>query len=119
MFSPLFNPLTQKPHKAYWSFIAFNELRKRGTAVRVAVTDGKGKDASSSFYATAARGTDGSVAVMLANAGIKEKPFVLDVGGGNAPCVRCRVIDEKRTWKEAPLPAALPPRSVLLVEYNP
>lgn len=28
MFSPLFNPLTQKPHKAYWSFVAFNELRK-------------------------------------------------------------------------------------------
>ena len=118
MFSPLFNPLTQKPHKAYWSFMAFNELRKRGTAVRVAVTDGEGKDASSSFYATAARGTDGSVAVMLANIGSKEKPFVLDVGGGASPCVRCRVIDEKRTWKETPLPAALPPRSVLLVECN-
>ena len=119
LFSPLFNPLTQKPHKAYWSFVAFNELRKRGTAVRVAVTDGEGKDAASSIYAAAARGADGSVAVMLANIGSKGKPFVLDVGGGNMPCVRCRVIDEKRTWKEISLPAALPPRSVLLVECNP
>ena len=116
LFSPLFNPLTQKPHKAYWSFVAFNELRKRDTAVRVAVTDGEGKDAASSIYAAAARGANGTVAVMLANIGSKGKPFVLDVGGGNMPCIRCRVIDEKRTWKEIPLPAALPPRSVLLVE---
>ena len=31
-YSPLFNPLTYKPHKAYYAFTAFNELRKRGTA---------------------------------------------------------------------------------------
>ena len=119
MFSSLFNPLTQKPHKAYWSFMAFNELRKRGTAVRMAVTDGEGKDASLSFYATAARGEDGSVAVMLANPGSKEKPFALDVKGSGLFVQRCRVIDEKRTWQEIQMPSALPPRSVLLVECNP
>ena len=33
-YSPLFNPFTYKPHKAYYAFMAFNELRKRGTAVK-------------------------------------------------------------------------------------
>ena len=117
-FSPLFNPLTQKPHKAYWSFVAFNELRKRGTAVRSVVRDEKGKDAASSIYVVAARGADGSVAVMLANLGSQEKPFALDVGGSRASCPRCRIIDDTRTWKEIPLPDALPPRSVLLVEVK-
>ena len=131
LFSPLFNPLTQKPHKAYYAFVAFNELRKRGTAVKACVVspkdhkDHKGSANAASFvaesvYAAAARGADGAVAVMLANVGSKEKPFVLDMGGGvsSRPAV-CRIIDGKRTWKEIPLPAALPPRSVLLVEYNP
>ena len=120
LFSPLFNPLTQKPHKAYWSFMAFNELRKRGTAVRTGVVGADGKDAAASgVYAAAARGADGSVAVMIANPGSKEKPFVLDAGKSCAHCIRCRTIDEKLTWKEVPLPAALPPRSVLLVECSP
>ena len=131
IFSPLFNPLTQKPHKAYYAFMAFNELRKRGTAVKACVSSHKDhkehKDAvkaasfvAESVYAAAARGEDGSVAVMLANPGSKEKPFALEVGGGViSSAAVCRVIDEKHTWKETPLPAALPPRSVLLVEFNP
>ena len=119
IFSPLFNPLTQKPHKAYWSFMAFNELRKRGTAVHVAMRNEEGKDERSGICAAAAHGADGSVAVMLANAGSKEKPFALDVGGARQSVSRCRVIDETRTWMEVPLPATLLPRSVLLVEFDP
>ena len=119
MFSPLFNPLTQKPHKAYWSFMAFNELRRRGTAVRVSVRDEEGAGAKSGICAAAARGADGSVAVMLANEGSKEKPFKLYMGRSRQPGSRCRVIDETRTWMEVPLPAVLPPRSVLLVEFDP
>ena len=38
-YSPLFNPMTYKPHKAYYAFMAFNELRKLGQAVK-ATTDG-------------------------------------------------------------------------------
>ena len=33
MYSPLFNSFTRQPHKAYEAFLAFNELRKLGTAV--------------------------------------------------------------------------------------
>ena len=52
-------------------------------------------------------------------AGSKEKPFTLDMGRPRQSSPRCRVVDEKRTWKEIPLPAALPPRSVLLAEFDP
>ena len=112
IFSPLFNPLTQKPHKAYYAFMAFNGLRTRGTAVKVSVTgDAKGVSAA------AARGGDGSVAVLLVNNGGAEKPFALDVGG-DAPArtAVCRITDDTRTWMEIPLPDALPPRAVLLAE---
>ena len=95
--------------------MAFNELRKRGTAVRVSVTDGDGKDASRFIYAAAARGADGSVAAMLANYASKEKPFVIDFARA-ASSPRCRIIDDAHTWKDVPLPSALPPCSVLLVE---
>lgn len=115
LYSPLFNPLTQKPHKAYWSFVAFNELRRRGTAVRLEVRG----DPKSPLHVAAARGVDGSVAVMLANVGEREKPFVLDMGKARSASSRCRIIDEKRTWEAISLPAALPPRSVLLVECSP
>ena len=94
--------------------MAFNELRKRGTAVKVSTTgDAKG------MYAAAAHGADGSIAVMLANAGSKENPFTLDVARSRQSGSRCRVIDEKRTWVEISMPAALPPRAVLLVECDP
>ena len=59
-YSPLFNPMTCKPHKAYYAFTAFNELRRCGQAVRVTV------DGASGLSAAAAKGPDGA-AIFLAN----------------------------------------------------
>ena len=134
-YSPLFNPLTYQPHKAYYAFLAFHELRKRGTAVWVEILntetqrlgDAATKPLPSSatlrlcvekIFAAAARGPDGSLAVMLSNIGDQEVPFALEVAGDSKRTTanRCRIIDETRTWEEVPLPAALPPHSVLLVE---
>ena len=129
LYSALFNPLTQKPHKAYYAFMAFNELRKRGTAINVAMHG----DAQN-LFAVAARGADGSIAVMLANPGGSEVPFTLEICGDSsirhsslvtrhspeaapAASARCRITDETRTWAEIPLPSALSPRSILLVEF--
>ena len=118
-YSPLFNPLTYQPHKAYWAFVAFNELRKRGTAVGIrecgAARSPSRQDAS--VYSAAARGEDGSVAVMLANIGDKEVPFTLEVAdAGQRPAARrYRIVDETRTWEDIPLPAALPPHSFAVV----
>lgn len=78
------------------------------------------------IHAAAARGEDGSIAVMLANDSDEEVPFTLELaavpsstgaraftsGGAAVPSrIRCRITDEHRTDAEAPLPAALPPRS--------
>ena len=132
-YSPLFNPLTYKPHKAYYAFLAFHELRKRGTVVLVDVNH-EIHEPHEAIYAAAALSEKAPLAVMLANTGDEEAPFVLEVAGDSsirhssfvirsspeaAPpaSVRCRIVDETRTWEEAPLPAALPPHSLLLVEF--
>ena len=154
IYSALFNPLTQKPHKAYYAFVAFNALRQRGTAVEVGgprsvAADEPSNDAARTepgppIYSAAAKGADGSIAVMLANLSGKEVPFKLEIAGGlsreatltprsgdlsgeavlkgeDATAVasspRCHIADDTRTWAEIPLPAALPPHSFLLVEF--
>ena len=104
-YSPLFNVLTYKPHKAYWAFVAFNELRKAGTAVKATSGDPH-------VWAAAAKGAIGRV-VMVANDSDREIPLALDLGGG-VPSA-CRIVDDTRTWENIPLPAALPPYSILLV----
>jgi hypothetical protein len=111
-YSPLFNPLTYKPHKAYYAFTAFNELRKRGTAVKVTCEGA----CPAALYAAAARGADGSIAVMLANDGDQAAPFTVDVGGA-ARQPTCRITDADRTDAEAPVPAELPPHSFAVLLY--
>ena len=112
-YSPLFNPLTYAPHKAYWAFMAFNELRKLGTAVR---TEIDAEDAPG-LFAAAAAGPSGALAAMLVNASPDALPFTLDLGG--ATVARVRLTDETRTWDDVPLPSALPPHSFLVASSNP
>ena len=134
-YSPLFNPFTYQPHKAYYAFVAFNGLRRRGTAVEVEILNTetqRHRDAETkplpfsaplrlcveSIYAAAARGADGSLAVMLANPGDEAVPLELEVAGDGkrTTASACRIVDESRTWEEVSLPAALPPHSILLAE---
>ena len=117
-YSPLFDPSTYKPRKAYYAFTAFDELRRRGTAVKVEMSTNDNchtgsQMANATIHAAAARGSDGSIAVMLANDGDEEAPFALEAaGGGNRPAAtRCRITDETRTDEEVPPPAALPPHA--------
>ena len=104
-YSPLFNPLTYKPHKAYYAFMAFNELRKAGTAV-AATSDAK------KVWAAAAKGADGVVA-MVVNFGKEPQPLSLDLGGCRP--ASCRITDETRTWEECETPSVLPPYSFIAV----
>ena len=108
-YSPLFNPLTCKPHKAYYAFTAFNELRKRGTAVK-AVADDPG------LWVAAAKGADGG-AVMIANDSDGDKPLVM-MANGRMP-VSCRLTDGRNTDAvfEA-LPGSLAPHSILVVLFR-
>jgi hypothetical protein len=104
-YSPLFNPLTYKPHKAYYAFMAFNELRKAGKAVSAESDD-------PDVWVAAAKGADG-VAVMVVNFRKKELPLTLDLGGCKVSC--CRITDDTRTWEKSELPSSLPPYSFLVV----
>ena len=107
-YSPLFNPLTEKPHLAYHVFMAFNELRRLGTAIKVS-TSGVDADA---VFATAARGEDGRTALLAVNYSAKPVPLSLK---GMCGAVRCRLIDDVHMYEEVPLPTELPPNSTLLV----
>ena len=133
-YSPLFDPSTLTPRKAYYAFTAFNELRRRGTAVKCeclapagVLCDGPRPVA---LYAAAARGEDGSIAVMLANDSDEAAPFELSLEGTSIPhstscilhspeaapaaSVRCRITDEDRTDESVPMPSAMPPHSFLV-----
>ena len=139
-YSPLFNPLSCEPHKAYWAFVAFNELRKAGTAIDIRECgaprspsrqdDGRDNPAVSSEMRvlcdgpcpvafSAARGADGSLAVMLATPGEEEVPVTLEIAGTGRPAAakRCRIVDGARTWELCPMPCAMPPHSFLLAEF--
>ncbi|MBO4261805.1 MAG: hypothetical protein J5921_04215 [Clostridia bacterium] len=123
-YSPLFNPLTYQPHKAYWAFVAFNELRKRGTAVKIrecgAPRSPSRHDEGRAVYAAAARDKGGSLALMLANPSGEEVPFVLGDAEDSEWTMagECRITDEKRTWEAVPLPDALPPHSFLVAFFQ-
>ena len=104
-YSPLFNPLTYKPHKAYYAFMAFNELRKTGTAVAAESDD-------PNVWVAAAKGADG-VAVMVVNFVGKEAPLSLDLHGRKVSW--CRITDGTRTWEDCELSAALPPYSFVVL----
>ena len=123
-YAPLFNPLTYKPHKAYYAFMAFNELRKRGTALGTAggtrsCASADAQERVPPVYSTAARGADGSLAVMLANPCDEPVPFELEVACDRkrTTATKCLITDDTHTWEEVALPAALPPYSILLIEF--
>ena len=106
-YSPLFNPLTYKPHKAYYAFMAFNELRKAGTAVAAESDD-------PDVWVAAAKGAEG-VAAMVVNFRNREVPFALDLGGRKVSW--CRITDGSRTWEECELPTSLPPYSFIVAKW--
>ena len=109
-YSPLFNPLTCKPHKAYYAFTAFNELRKRGTALAVQV------GGNERLYVVAARGELDS-AIMMANDSDDPTPFVCDLHGKTV--ISCRITDSSRTDAVISFPAELPPHSFLVAIISP
>ena len=108
-YSPLFNCLTYKPHKAYYAYTAFNELRKRGTAVKT-VTDG-----TKGFHACAAKGTDG-LAVFVANDTDCAMPLTVVAAGWTV--AKAVVTDDRRTAVEVNALDELPPRSFALLSLR-
>ena len=109
-YSPLFNCLTLRPYKAYYVYLAFNELRKLGTAVRVEGTLPENVWMCAATDAAGARG-----AVFIAN--LSEKTLPLPKSFGGKTVVRARFIDADHDFADAPADVA-PPDSVVLVEVE-
>jgi len=105
-YSPLFNPMTYEPHKAYYVYMAFNELRQLGKAVKPPATP-KG------VYVAAATDGQGRGTVMIAN--ISGKPWKSDLDLGGWRVLSAKVIDKDRTYAEASAPAEIPADSVWLL----
>ena len=108
-YSPLFSPETSEPRKAFYVYLAFNELRKLGTALPVV------SGLNGYCYATAATDERGSVAVLVSNMNDCVLPF--DFALEDHDLVSLRVIDEKRTYDQTVPTGVLTPESVWLAQY--
>ena len=108
-YSPLFNPMTERPHRSYYAFLAFNELRRRGTAVAVDIAG------DPDLYAAAARG-DYDIAIFLANDSDRQLPLVCDMSGRKL--VLAWLTDEAHTQTETTELKIIPPRSFILALYR-
>ena len=111
-YSPLFNPMTCKPHRAYHALAAFAELRTLGTAVRtVGSADERDGDG---LWVLAARGADGRRAALVVNPTTRARPLPDLFGGAR---VRVRAIDAAHAFDELPAaPAAVGKETVLLLQ---
>lgn len=102
-FGGLFNPMTLEPLKAYYPFLGFHEIVKRGTEV---ATDSDTKD----VWALTAKGKE-DAAMMIVNFTAEEKPLALDLDG--AEVVSCRITDADHDYDEVALPPVLDKYAVL------
>ena len=112
-YAPLFAPETHQPRKAYQVFLAFNELRKLGTALPVSCQLPEG------VFATAA--TDaGNREVALLVANTRKDAVALDLSSldGWTP-TEARVIDATRGYEKAAVPKSLGGEAVWFVRYRP
>jgi len=104
IYGSLFNPLTAEPFPAYYGFLAFNELYRRGTQADVRC-DGK------NVYALAAYdGTDGYI--VIANTGADETALDLEMNG---TVTGCRILDGEHLLADCALPDVLPGNTVLCI----
>ena len=140
----IFDSVTLRPMKGYYPFYAWSKLVDRGTQVACSVTDGTGADSNANtgfverkdkskaggFRAVAAKGANGSGAVLIVR--YSDNDNVSDTGkvtvrvpGVDLAKARCHLTDLVRTYTEVPLePAAdgaavlrMQPLSFALIEY--
>ena len=107
-YSPLFNPMTYKPHKAYYALKCFNELYRLKTEVKSCSDD-------PNVYVMAAGG-EANGAVLVANISKNAVPFAPDLGGRKVRS--CRITDATRTDAAIPMPSELPPHAFVLLQVG-
>ena len=105
-YSPLFNPMTYKPHRAYYVFCAFNELRKLGTAVKAPATP-------AGVYAAAATDGKGKAALLIAN--ISGKEWTPDFTYGGWTVTGAKGVDATREYAGVGAMEKMPADSVRII----
>ena len=105
IYGGLFNPMTLQPLKAYWAFIAFNELYRRKNQVE-AVSDRK------DICVVAAKDED-SGAVMISNYTGEAVPLELDLNGKTVTA--CYLTDETFDFTPVRFTGNLPAHSFVLL----
>ena len=108
-YAPLFHPITKEPQKAYYAFLAFNELRKCGKAVRASVTG------CPSLHVAAAAG-NGGAAVLLVNDGDDAVPLAYDFQ--DREVAEVLVTDAQRTAAPVSREEPMPPQSFAIVKLR-
>ena len=109
-YSPLFNPLTYEPRKAYQAFRAFHALRMRGHAVRVAVSADR-----ANLHVAAAADAKGA-AVLLVNDG--DEPLSVEVKAPGLAFTDASVTDADQTAAPLDRVKVLPPQSIVLMRLK-
>lgn len=106
---------SQKVTKTYYSFKAFNELYKLGTAVKCSSDEAQG------IYVCAARGDAGTGVVLIVNRNAVGQRIPLEVAGIESNPT-CRILDESRLLDDANCvgekAVSLPPQAVVLLRYR-
>ncbi len=112
-YAPLFDPLVQKPGKAYYALKYFNALYRLGRAVKCEVDGGQGADG---LWVVAAKDAKRPrAAAFIVNDSPEPRQVALDFGGRKP--ASCRIVDSSRTDAEIAFPDTLQPHSFMLVEF--
>ena len=109
LYSPLFDPATWGPRKAYYGFKAFGELYARGQELETAF-------AGTGVSALGSADSSGRAAAVVVNASDRAVPFEADFGGRRVRTVR--VTDEARDWCVTGRPRVLTPWSIWTFELD-
>ncbi len=107
VYGSLFNPLTGTPFLAYYDFLVFDELYKRGSQVE-SCTDNE------NIYALAAE-NDGDGYVMIANTSENETELNLEMNG---KATECYVIDNDHMMSKCELPEKIGGYTVLAIRVE-
>ena len=100
-YSPLFNPITYEPRKGYYALKAFNELYKRGKALKVTGLP-KG------VYGVGAKGKK-DIALMLVNRSGKAQKIKLD------NIKSCLLLDAAHNLEEVSVPDVIEDNAVMVL----
>ena len=134
----LFNLTTLWPMKGYYPFYAWSKLRDCGTQVACSVHEGRGKESTAntgtvfkskagkpvgSFRAVAAKGADGSGALIVArysnDNNVTETAYVtVKVPGAQLAKARCHLTDAVRTFTDVPLDVQADGSAILRLQPN-